>query len=54
MYGSGDEIRGLNADLEKAMALLVSVAKGEKSQADVQKWLEEHYPEKCPTKRDWN
>lgn len=52
-YGSGDHIHELldcqastEQELEDALALLIAVARGQRSSGDVLFWLETKYPEK--------
>lgn len=47
MFGLIDDLQDLKRELIAALKLLVEVGKGNKTAEDVQKWLQENYPEMC-------
>ncbi len=52
MYGQTDEILEERRARNEAVQLLLTVAEGKKTVADVRNWLEQNYPESCSTKTD--
>jgi hypothetical protein len=47
MFGMNDAFHAEKEAKEEAVNLLLEVAEGKKNREDVQKWLEEKYPELC-------